>query len=211
MSAKPTHSGTPPPSFLASEMSSTLASDDPIRQHLRAAFARADTSRREARRLLVAGFPAPAFVWAVRSAEMFMRDFVLTPHFIETGSPWSKAMQQGSKILGSSNWSKAFAIVEEWYGPFDEPLLEDGSTNAWSFWETCLVRVRGDLVHGRAVQDPSPEEVEGVLAFVERMASWYPQRFLASSKHPISRMFFELLHQLDTHPDVVALRSSVAP
>src|SRR5262245_11148139 len=105
---------------------------------------RAIVALEEARRLNVEGHPGPAFVWAVRAAEIFMRDFVLAPHFMLKGLPWRKAWQKGSQVLGTSNWAKAFAKADEWYGPFDEPLTTD-SRNAWKVWTKEAVLARGRI------------------------------------------------------------------
>jgi len=159
-----------------------------VHDHIKAAVARAADARLEAQRLLNAGFPGPSLVWAVRAAEILVRDFVLTPYFIEQGFDWAQAMRRGSKVLGDSDWRRAFAKAEEWYGPFDEPLTEDGS-NAWNYWTGAIVRRRGDVVHGRAVADVSPEEAAEACAFAERMASWFAQRFITSETHPMRRKF----------------------
>lgn len=157
-------------------------------RHLRAAYARAAEARAEAQQLLDAEFYSAAFVWAVRAAEVLLRDFVLTPHYLEQGLDWDAAMRKGSKVLGKSNWRKAFAKAEEWYGPFDEPLTED-DRNAWITWTMTHVRRRGEIVHGAAVHAPLRSEAAHAIAFAERMASWYAQRFLASSRHPIGQLF----------------------
>lgn len=174
--------------------------DDPLLQHLRSAFARARLARAESQAILDAGLPSAALVWAVRAAEILMRDFVLAPHFIEQGSSWEEAMREGSRVLGSSAWSRAFAKAEEWYGPFDEPLTTE-EANAWKVWINGFVRLRGDLVHGRAVVDVSADLAADAIVFAERMSSWYAERFLTSSTHPMGQHFralFEELRQWDT-------------
>src|SRR6185312_14255053 len=115
-----------------------------VQVQIKVALARAARARLEAQRLLDTGFPGPSLVWSVRAAETLMRDFVLTPYFIEQGFEWEQAMRKGSKVLADSSWTRAFAKVEEWYGPFDEPLMADGS-NAWTYWSGAIVRRRGDI------------------------------------------------------------------
>jgi hypothetical protein len=169
-----------------------------VHEHLRAAVSRAARSRAEAHGLLNAGYPGPALVWAVRAAELFMRDFVLAPHYMDEGLDWAGSMKRGSDLLGNagqSGWRKALAAAEDWWGPFDEPLTEAGD-NAWEFWNDHVVRRRGDIVHGRPVTDVTAEEAREVLAFVDRMSTWYPQRFLTSTTHPISREFRAILRGL---------------
>lgn len=163
-----------------------------VLDHLKVAYSFAQTGRAEARALLEAGFHGPAFVWAVRASETLMRDYVLAPHFMEEGTSWSNAMRKGSKILGSSDWRAAFAKAEEWYGPFDEPLTVEGD-NAWNYWEKAVVRIRGDIVHGRPVPIPTVEEATSVCDFADRMATWYAQRFMTSDIHPLGREFRRLL------------------
>ena len=168
--------------------------DSTIHRHLLASYERVAGVRVEAQRLLDAGFPSAALVWAVRSAEMLMRDFVLTPHYLEQGLEWDKAMRKGSKVLGSSNWDRAFVKADEWYGPFDEPLTTD-EENAWRAWTGSHVRRRGEIVHGFPVRDPQPEDAAAAIAFAERMATWYAQRFLTSSRHPIGQKFRDAINQ----------------
>jgi hypothetical protein len=144
----------------------------------------------EARRLNAAGFHGPAYVWAVRAAEVFMRDFVLAPGFMLEGLPWRKAWAKGSKILGPSNWSRAFAKADEWYGPFDEPLTTD-NRNAWKAWTTGAIIARGQVVHGHAIHPPTADEAAGAIAFVDRLISWWTQRLITSDRHPAGQEFRE--------------------
>lgn len=146
----------------------------------------------EARRLNAAGFHGPAYAWAVRAAEVFMRDFVLAPRFMLAGLPWRKAWAKGSKILGSSNWSRAFAKADEWYGPFDEPLTTD-NRNAWKTWTTEAIVARGQVVHGHAIHPPTADEAAGAIAFVDRLVSWWTQRLTTSGQHPAGQEFREAL------------------
>jgi HEPN domain-containing protein len=158
--------------------------DSLVLRHLGASYSRAARARDDARRLLDAGYPSAAFVWSVRAAEILLRDFVLTPHFLEQGCDWDEAMDKGSDVLGSSNWDRAFAKAEEWYGPFDRPLTE-ADRNAWKFWAKKVVPRRGELIHGRPVADASAKEAAEAIDFAERMATWFSQRFMFSStRHP---------------------------
>ena len=106
-------------------------------------------------------------------------------------------MRKGSKVLGDSRWEDAFAKAEEWYGPFDQPLTED-DRNAWNVWVSRCVRRRGDIVHGRSVPEATADEAANTIAFTERMATWYLQRFLTSSRHPISQFFRDALRGRET-------------
>jgi hypothetical protein len=169
--------------------------DAKIGAHMARAYERASKSLSEAKELSEAGLPSVALVWAVRSAEMLLREFVLTPHFLELGDPWERAMKRGSKVLGSGNWDRAFASAEEWYGPFDEPLTTD-DRNAWQVWTSTVVRRRNELVHGQAVYEATAEEATDAIAFAERMMSWYAQRVTLSERHPAGRLFRGVLDEM---------------
>ena len=159
-----------------------------VKAHLPVALARSTRSLNDARRMNELGLHSAALVWAVRSAENFMRYFVLAPHFMETGSTWAEAMELGRRELGSGRWARAFRSVERWYGPFDRPLTESGS-GAWDTWIDGVVQDRHDLVHGNEVPEPTAEQASAAIDFVARMMTWFPQRFLVGEKHPIGRAF----------------------
>lgn len=145
--------------------------------------------------LLEAGFPGPSLVWSVRAAEILMRDLVLAPHFMLQKMSWERSMKQAAKVLGTSNWAKAFQKAEDWFGPFDEPLTTD-ERNAWKAWDQDFVRLRGDVVHGRSVHDVTAEEARAAHGYSERMSTWYAQRFLTSANHPIGTEFRGLLEKI---------------
>ena len=88
-----------------------------IHDHLGAAYDKARRARAEARALLDSGFPGPSLVWSVRAAEILLRDFVLTPHFLSEGADWPRAMRQGSNVLGTSLCPAAFAMAEDHLPP----------------------------------------------------------------------------------------------
>lgn len=162
-----------------------------IVRHLRAAHARAARARLEAQRMFDAGFPSASFVWAVRAAEILLRDVALAPHFLALGLDWDKAMRQGSNVPGDSKWGEAFAKAEAWYGPFDEPLTTD-DRDAWTVWDR-IVRRREDLIHGRPVEDAGNDEAAEVIDFAERMATWYAHRLRTITRHPIGKAFRDAL------------------
>jgi len=153
---------------------------------------RALAALEEARRLHDAEFHGPAYVWAVRAAEVFMRDFVLAPRFMLEGDPWRKAWAKGSNVLGSSNWAKAFKSADRWYGPFDEPLTTD-DRNAWKAWTKGAIIARGHVVHGHAIHPPTSDEAAGAIAFVDRLISWWTQRLITSDRHPAGQEFRDAL------------------
>jgi hypothetical protein len=166
--------------------------DKRIHDHLRVARLRVRASLAEATVLGDAGFHGAALIWAVRAAEILMRDFVLAPYYMTQGESWERAMRKGSKALGNSDWSGAFKRAEEWFGPFDAPRTTNGE-DAWSVWSRQIVRRRGDIVHGRPVPEVTEDEAREVVAFVDRMTTWFPQRFLTSTKHPIGQQLRALL------------------
>ncbi|MGH2447389.1 MAG: hypothetical protein ACRDFS_02115, partial [Chloroflexota bacterium] len=133
------------------------AKDPTVEEHLKMAHARARKAFDQARDLWMADFYAPSLVWAVRAAEVLMRDFVLAPHFMLEGTSWARSLRLGSKVLGSSDWKAAFVKAEEWWGPFDEPLTTDES-NAWQVWIANVVTLRGHVIHGRPVPDVTRDE-----------------------------------------------------
>jgi hypothetical protein len=163
--------------------------------HLRSALTRSRAALLGAHGLWRSGFDGPALVWAVRSAEVLMRDYVLAPYFMMEGETWARSLKKGSRVLGSSNWAEAFAKAEEWWGPFDEAMTEDGR-QAWTVWSEAVVGLRGDIVHGRAVPDVTHKEAADAIVFVHRMIEWYMLRFLASPKHPSNRALVAVLEDI---------------
>jgi hypothetical protein len=96
---------------------------------LRAAQYRLHSSLTVARELLEAGFVGPSLVWSVRSVEIFLKYFVLTPIYYAQsggGSDWTKAVKKASTKFGSSSWAGAMKEVEKACGPLDPMLMEDG-------------------------------------------------------------------------------------
>ena len=184
-----------PPTGVRIASPTVAAPYERIRKFMSAGWTRAEYSLVEARQLNELGHHAAAYVWAVRSAEILMRDFVLTPHFVELGYEWDKAMRKGFKVLGNSNWKRAFAKADEWYGPFDTLLTEDEEV-AFDVWTAHIVQRRGELIHGAPVYEPDAEEAASAIAFAERMASWYAQRITLSERHPAGRAFREMLAAL---------------
>lgn len=162
--------------------------EDPAFEFFKAALARAEKEREVARHLHVLGLYSQSFVWSVRAAEILVRDALIAPHFVEEGLQVGQAIRAASRVLGTSNWDKAFAKIAEWYGPFDPALTED-QEDAWHVWTARVVKRRGDLVHGRLVPSANEEESRRILAFADRMATWFPQRFLKGGKHPVNRAF----------------------
>jgi hypothetical protein len=153
----------------------------------------ATDSLAEARRLNAAGFPTAAFVWAVRSAEMYLRDCVLFCHFFEETGDVDKALKKARGIFGDGKWAAALRFAEEEFGPFDEPLTTDGD-NAWKVWQRWHVSARGHMVHGR--MEATPEQAEWAIDFADRFISWSSQRLATSERGPLRGALRTLFEQL---------------
>jgi hypothetical protein len=123
-------------------------------------------------RLQAAGFNSAAFVWAIRAAEILMRDFLLAPYYLERGYSFEEALERGSRDLGSAKWDTAFRLVAKRYGPF-EPALTKSGEDAWLVWREDYVRRRNQLVHDNAVREADSGEAMEVLAFADQIAEWY--------------------------------------
>lgn len=153
---------------------------------------RARLSLAAAKSLREQGFPSAAYVWAVRSVEIFTKEFLLAPlHLTEVGA-WSGALEKASKLFGSSNWDKAYARLEEFVGPIDK-MLTDTDEDAWKYWRKSAVRVRGDIVHGK--DEASDEDAELVIAYAEQLLLQLTLRMIVSKKHPIRDMFLGILEE----------------
>jgi hypothetical protein len=161
---------------------------------LRVAIKRSRDSAAEARRLLEAGFPSPAYVWAVRSVEIFVKEVMLLPHFLIEieGTPdefdrvWGEARQQIKDSFGSGRWDGALRKVDEAFGPL-APMRTDDGKDVWSVWKSKVVRRRGDTVHGRPTEngDPSPTEAAQVVLRADQMMDQLTLRLIASGTHPL--------------------------
>lgn len=69
----------------------------PADQFLKVASQKAGDSLQVARELLEAGYPSPAFVWAVRAVEVFYKEFLLAPHFYE--GDWGRGRSESEQAL----------------------------------------------------------------------------------------------------------------
>lgn len=165
--------------------------DDEV-EFFKAALKRAEAERLMARRLHEMGLYSQSLVWSVRATEILVRDALVAPRFVGEGQTIPLAIRSASRILGTSNWERAFARIEEWYGPFDDALTEDAE-DAWRVWSARIVKRRGDLVHGRLVPPATEDESDRVLRFADRMATWFPQRLLVAGKHPLNHAFREAI------------------
>lgn len=156
---------------------------------------------------MAAGFPDAALVWAVRASEIFVREFVLAPHYVQAGDDWTRAVRKARRDM-DKGWTVAMGKAEEWYGPFDEPLTAGGQ-NAWAYWKGTVVRRRAEVVHGNVAPDVTEEEALLVIGFARRLSSWWVQRFFVSDRHPLGQSLLALLCEAVAERD--APRHGTAP
>jgi hypothetical protein len=140
---------------------------------LKAAVRRSRGAAAEAHRLLEAGFPGPAYVWAVRSIEVFVKEVMLLPLVLEeidlgADDHWEQAWKRVRELFGNGRWDLALRKVEEAYGNLD-PMETDDGKDVWSVWKSRVVSRRGEIVHGfpSGAGDPSLPEAE---------SDWVPWR-----------------------------------
>jgi hypothetical protein len=154
---------------------------------LRTAIIRARASLTFARRLLAANFPGPAYVWAVRSIEIFVKELMLLPLFLEqTDGDWNTAWIRVRDTFGAGKWNRTVRVIEESYGPLD-PMLTETGEEVWSLWKSVIVRYRGDIVHGMA--DPPADEAEQVVAWADQLITQLTLRLIVAGKHPLHDLF----------------------
>jgi hypothetical protein len=150
---------------------------------LTVAMDRSFDSLQTARRLRAAGFNGPAYVWAVRSVEIFVREFALLPAFISSGLSFNQAYKKARSVLGGGNWVRAMARVVTEYGPID-PMLTTDDEDAWAVWGRQAPEVRGELVHGSAKGDASDAEVDSVIEWAEMLRQQLGIRLMLRPNHP---------------------------
>jgi len=164
--------------------------------HLQLAIRMSRDSTDEARRLLSAGFPGPAYVWAVRSVEIFVKEVMLRPAFIEEieGTPdefdkvWKLADRKVRSLFKGGKWDQALNKVESSFGPLDPlPPTTDGE-DVWKVWKSKVVSQRGDVVHGAAA-DPSVDQAALVVEWADQMRTQLTLRLIASTTHPLHDLF----------------------
>jgi len=176
---------------MANSVSLDRALDGELDKIIRAAFARVRTSLDTARGLLASNFCGPAYVWAVRSVEVYLKEVVLLPLFLETNDgDWVKARKSIRRLFGSGNWSGAIKKIEQEYGPF-KPMLTEDNENVWDAWKQTIVGRRGNAVHG--LIDPERSETEMVIMWAGMMTEQLSMRLAAAGKHPLSDMVLQAI------------------
>ena len=145
---------------------------------------KSDDSLATARALAAAGFPSPAFVWAVRSAEIFMREAVLFPYFYEQTDDVPLAFRKAQQVFGNgSKWTKALAYVRDQFGLDLSDALTDDGRDAFAVWQTEGVMGRHSMAHGFA--EATPEDAERAIAFVDRFIEYFSQRLVIADRGPL--------------------------
>ena len=160
---------------------------------IRNAIARSLASLEVARRLLSQGLAGPAYVWAVRSVEIYVKEVMLLPLYLEElEGDWTRARKKVRKTFGSSNWGKAIALVDSSFGPLDPMRTEEGQ-DVWEVWQSIVIRRRGEIVHGR--DDPSVEDAATVVLWAGRMMEQLPLRLIVAQKHPLHDFFVAIIEK----------------
>jgi hypothetical protein len=164
---------------------------------LQAAFRRSQASADEAQALLDGGFPEPAYVWAFRSVEIYVKEVMLLPLFLEEvpegawDDVWAEAWRRIGEVFKNGRWTAALAKVDEVYGPLELMGTEDGR-DVWRVWKSEVVRRRGDIVHGRPLAEQvTREEAVTVLLWANQMRGQLVMRLVVAGKHPIHDLVVE--------------------
>lgn len=158
---------------------------------LQAAFQRAQASGDQAQALLDAGFPEPAYVWAFRSVEIFVKEVMLLLLFLEEvpegddfDEVWAEARRRTEDTFNSGRWDNALKKVDEVYGPL-EPMVTDDGRDVWQVWKSVALPRRGDIVHGRPVAEVTADEAALLLLWSSQMRGQLSMRLVVAGKHPV--------------------------
>jgi len=159
---------------------------------LQAAFRRAQASADQAQGLLDAGYPEPAYVWAFRSLEIFVKEVMLLPLFLEEipegdfDEVWAEARRRIEDTFKSGRWDNALKRVNEVYGPLD-PMVTDDGRDVWQVWKSVALPRRGDIVHGRPLAvEVTADEAAELLQWSSQMRGQLSMRLVVARKHPVS-------------------------
>ena len=164
---------------------------------IRGASRRASQSADEAQRLLGVGSAGPAYVWAVRSLEIFVKETMLLPLLLERSNEnalddaWPHVWAQLRDTFRSGKWDRALRLVGQAYGPL-APMMTDSGEDVWSVWKNRVIPRRGDIAHGW-VEAPSFEETALVLLWAKQLMDQLRLRLIAGGKHPLHDLFVAAL------------------
>lgn len=152
------------------------------------------TSLETARELHAAGFRSPAFVWAVRSGEIFFREALLFPIEFEATGDVRASFAKVRELFRAGKWTSAIRRVRDAYGleGSEHDALMDSGEDAWIYWGRHGVGPRGETVHGRGEVE-SDETVAWAIAFVDRMRVSFTLRMLMSEQGPLAGTLREIL------------------
>jgi len=147
-----------------------------------------------AKALHSAGFLSPAFVWAVRSGEIFFCEGLLFPIEYEASGDVEDAFRRVRDAFRGGKWGAAEKRIRAAYGLTDEDHLAETTSgeDALVYWGREGVGRRGEVVHGRE-EITEPEFVEWAIGFVERMQQWWTLRAIASSDGPLGNTLRDII------------------
>lgn len=160
------------------------------------AIRRSTESQELATALLAGGHRSPAFVWAVRAAEIFFRDGLLFALEYEKTGDVDAAAEAAKAVIGGGKWTRTVRTIREAYG-LEEPehdMVTEGGEDAWVCWGRDGVARRHDVVHGRDEIDDD-ETVEWAIAFVEQLRKSFTLRAIASDRGPFADVLRSVIEQ----------------
>lgn len=141
-----------------------------------------------AARLREAGFPSAAYVWAVRSVEIFFRQCVALCSYYDEGEDVLAAIDRATKFVGNGNWSRVWSLVDSLV---EEIPLTDTDEDAWAHWKRHAVSTRGDVVHGR--REVGDADAQWAIQYAERIVSWVTQRLAVADRGPLRGLLRDLI------------------
>jgi hypothetical protein len=162
-----------------------------VKDDLINASKRSEASLTWAKLLIQDGYAGPALVWAVRSVEIFLKEFVLAALFLGVGETpdWKRAVRKASALFESLSWRKALAKMDQEFGPLDKMTTHDGR-DALEVWEKGIVVARHNIVHGR--EEASAEQATLVIKYAEQLILQLKLRLIVARKHPFSDVFMTI-------------------
>jgi hypothetical protein len=156
-------------------------------QIIQAAIRRSRASAEDARGLLDAQLPGPAYVWAVRSVEIYVKEVMLLPLFLaKSDGDWDGSWRRVRETFRSGKWNRALRTIDESYGPL-ATMTTDDDRDVWDVWKSVVTNYRGEIVHG--FRDPTIPEAEIVVAWANQMIGQLSMRLIAAGKHPLADLF----------------------
>jgi hypothetical protein len=116
---------------------------------------------------------------------MYVKEVMLLPLFLEeSGGDWLQSWKSVQSTFESGKWTRSLKRVQEAYGPLDA-MQTDDHKDVWEVWKSSVWPVRGALVHGNAVPDPTDDEARKVVMWAEQMMIQLTLRLVRAGKHPV--------------------------